>query len=74
MKKLLFLILLSLAFKGFSQNIPPPFINYQNVLYDYDVKRANPNTPLFNQSFSTFVINNDELGSLLTIIIELCEL
>jgi hypothetical protein len=65
MKKLLFttLIFLSLAFAGFSQTIPPPYINYQAVLYD--VNSANPNTPLTNQSFTTFVNINDELGDLL---------
>jgi hypothetical protein len=65
MKKLLFLslIMLSLAFASFSQTIPPPYINYQAVLYD--VNGANPNSPLTNQSFSTFVNINDELGNLL---------
>jgi hypothetical protein len=65
MKKLLFtsLFLLSLAFAGFSQTIPPPYINYQAVLYD--LNGANPNSPLTNQSFSTFVNINDELGNLL---------
>ena len=65
MKKLLFttLIFLSLAFAGFSQTIPPPYINYQAVLYD--VNSPNPNTPLTNQSFTTFVNINDELGDLL---------
>jgi hypothetical protein len=65
MKKLLFttLIFLSLAFVGFSQTIPPPYINYQAVLYD--VNGANPNNPLINQSFTTFVNINDELGNLL---------
>ena len=65
MKKLLFasLIMLSLAFAGFSQTIPPPYINYQAVLYD--VNGTNPNSPLTNQSFSTFVNINDELGNLL---------
>ena len=64
MKKLLFttLIFLSLAFVGFSQTIPPPYINYQAVLYD--VNSANPNTPLTNQSFTTFVNINDELNEL----------
>ena len=64
MKKLLFttLIFLSLAFAGFSQTIPPPYINYQAVLYD--VNSANPNTPLTNQSFTTFVNINDELNEL----------
>ncbi len=46
-----------------AQTIPPPFINYQAVLYD--VNGANPNNPLINQSFSTFVNINDELGNLL---------
>jgi uncharacterized protein (TIGR02145 family) len=65
LKKLLFtlLILLSLAFVGFSQTIPPPFINYQAVLYD--INGANPNAPIVNQSFTTFVNINDELGNLL---------
>ncbi len=65
MKKRLFtsLFLLSLAFSSFSQTIPPPFVNYQAVLYD--VNGANPNSPLTNQSFSTFVNINDELGNLL---------
>ena len=64
MKKLLFttLIFLSLAFAGFSQTIPPPYINYQAVLYD--VNSASPNTPLTNQSFTTFVNINDELNEL----------
>jgi hypothetical protein len=47
----------------FSQTIPPPYINYQAVLYD--VNGTNPNLPLTNQSFSTFVNINDELGNLL---------
>ena len=65
MKKLLFttLIFLSLAFVGFSQTIPPPYINYQAVLYD--VNSANPNTPLTDTSFTTFVNINDDLGNLL---------
>jgi hypothetical protein len=65
MKKLLFttLIFLSLAFAGFSQTIPPPFINYQAVLYD--VNGSTPNSPLTNQSFSTFVNINNETGDLL---------
>jgi hypothetical protein len=65
MKKLLFtsLIMLQLAFVGFSQTTPPSFINYQKVLFD--VNAANPNAPLSNQSFSTFVNINDELGNLL---------
>ena len=63
MKKLLFTPFLFLVFVGFSQTIPPPYINYQAVLYD--VNSANPNTPLTNQSFTTFVNINDELGNLL---------
>ena len=63
MKKLLFTPFLFLVFVGFSQTIPPPYINYQAVLYD--VNSANPNTPLTNQSFTTFVNINDELGYLL---------
>jgi uncharacterized protein (TIGR02145 family) len=46
-----------------AQTIPPPYINYQKVLYD--VNSTNPNTPLTNQSFTTFVNINDELGNLL---------
>jgi hypothetical protein len=46
-----------------AQTIPPPYINYQAVLYD--VNGANPNNPLINQSFTTFVNINDELGNLL---------
>jgi hypothetical protein len=69
MKKLLFLLTISLlSFVNCptslnAQTIPPPFINYQAVLYD--VNGANPNNPLTNQSFSTFVNINDELGNLL---------
>jgi hypothetical protein len=77
MKKLLFLLTLSLGSlrralciallsalsSAYAQTIPPPFINYQAVLYD--VNGANPNNPLINQSFSTFVNINDELGNLL---------
>jgi hypothetical protein len=65
MKKLLFtsFILLSLAFVGFSQTIPPPYINYQAVLYD--VNGSNPNAVLANQSFATYVNIQDELGNLL---------
>jgi hypothetical protein len=62
MKNLLFTSFLFIVFAGFSQTIPPPYINYQAVLYD--VNGANPNTPLSNQSFSTFVNINDELGNL----------
>jgi hypothetical protein len=68
MKKLLFLAISLLSFVNCptslnAQTIPPPFINYQAVLYD--VNGANPNNPLTNQSFSTFVNINDELGNLL---------
>jgi len=71
MKKLLFLLTLSLSLgsrlsalsSAYAQTIPPPYINYQAVLYD--VNGANPNNPLINQSFSTFVNINDELGNLL---------
>jgi hypothetical protein len=69
MKKLLFLLTISLLSFVFcptslnAQTIPPPFINYQAVLYD--VNGANPNNPLINQSFTTFVNINDELGNLL---------
>jgi hypothetical protein len=79
MKKLLFLLTLSVSLCSlrralciallsalsfaYAQTIPPPYINYQAVLYD--VNGANPNSPLTNQSFSTFVNINDELGNLL---------
>jgi hypothetical protein len=46
-----------------SQTIPPPFINYQAVLYD--VNNPTPNAVFANQSFQTFVNINDELGNLL---------
>ena len=68
MKKLLFLLTISLlSFVNCptslnAQTIPPPYINYQAVLYD--VNGANPNSPLINQSFTTFVNINDELGNL----------
>jgi len=68
MKKLLFLAISPLSFVFCqsslnAQTIPPPYINYQAVLYD--VNGTNPNNPLINQSFSTFVNINDELGNLL---------
>ena len=47
----------------FSQTIPPPYINYQAVLYD--VNGPNPNAVLANQSFATYVNIQDELGNLL---------
>jgi hypothetical protein len=46
-----------------SQTIPPPYINYQAVLYD--VNNPTPNAVFTNQSFQTFVNINDELGNLL---------
>jgi hypothetical protein len=46
-----------------SQTIPPPYINYQAVLYD--VNNPSPNAVFANQSFQTFVNINDELGNLL---------
>jgi hypothetical protein len=58
--------LLSLVFCPLSlhsQTIPPPFINYQAVLYD--VNNPIPNSVFANQSFQTFVNINDELGNLL---------
>ena len=64
MKKLFFLFALVCFTKiSFSQTIPPPYINYQAVLYD--VNGANPNAVLANQSFSTYVNIQDELGNLL---------
>jgi len=69
MKKQLFFVILVLCSmliapcSANAQTIPPPYINYQAVLYD--VNGANPNNPLTNQSFSTFVNINDELGNLL---------
>jgi hypothetical protein len=69
MKKLLLpfaLSLLSLVVSPLSaksQTIPPPFINYQAVLYD--VNNPTPNAVFSNQSFQTFVNISDELGNLL---------
>jgi hypothetical protein len=62
-RQALCIVLLFIKFAGFSQTIPPSFINYQKVLFD--VNAANPNAPLSNQSFTTFVNINDELGNLL---------
>jgi uncharacterized protein (TIGR02145 family) len=62
----LFICLLSLVFCRSSlhaQTIPPPYINYQAVLYD--VNNPIPNSVFANQSFQTFVNINDELGNLL---------
>jgi hypothetical protein len=63
LRRALCIVLLYLPCAAYTQTIPPPFINYQAVLYD--VNGANPNNPLINQSFSTFVNINDELGNLL---------
>ncbi len=46
-----------------SQTIPPPYINYQAVLFD--VNGPNPNAVFSNQSFLTYVNIQDELGNLL---------
>jgi uncharacterized protein (TIGR02145 family) len=62
----MFICLLSLVFSPLSlksQTIPPPFINYQAVLYD--VNNPTPNAVFSNQSFPTFVNISDELGNLL---------
>jgi hypothetical protein len=45
------------------QTIPPPFINYQAVLYDQS--SPIPNDPLDYENIQTFVNINDELGNLL---------
>jgi hypothetical protein len=65
MKHLIFLVLAIFIFveSGNTQTIPPPYINYQSILYD--VNGPNPNAVLANQSFSTYVIIQDELGNLL---------
>ncbi len=65
MKKNYFILFIAItfAFLGHSQTIPPPYINYQAVLYD--VNGPNPNAVLANQSFSTYVNIQDELGNLL---------
>jgi hypothetical protein len=61
---LLFIVIVSWPLvNSFSQTIPPPYINYQSVLYD--VNGSNPNAVLANQSFATYVNIQDELGSLL---------
>jgi uncharacterized protein (TIGR02145 family) len=46
-----------------SQTIPPPYINYQAVLYDQS--SPIPNDPLDYANIQTFVNINDELGNLL---------
>ncbi len=64
MKKWFFtFVLATMAFMGFSQTIPPPYINYQAILYD--VNGPNPNAPYALQSFPAFVNLSDELGNLL---------
>ena len=63
LRRALCIAMLSALSSAYAQTIPPPFINYQAVLYD--VNGANPNNPLINQSFTTFVNINDELGNLL---------
>jgi hypothetical protein len=65
MKKQFFILFIAItfAFLGYSQTIPPPYINYQAVLYD--VNGPNPNAVLANQSFATYVNIQDELGNLL---------
>jgi hypothetical protein len=63
MKKVLYLILFQLSFVGLSQTIPPPYINYQAILYD--VNGPNPNAPYALQSFPAYINLNDELGNLL---------
>jgi hypothetical protein len=65
-KKLLVLFIALTGLKQtsvYSQTIPPPYINYQAVLYD--VNGPNPNAVLANQSFPTYVNIQDELGNLL---------
>jgi uncharacterized protein (TIGR02145 family) len=69
MKNLLFsleLSLLSLVFCPSSllaQTIPPPYINYQAVLFDLSSSVAND--PFENENVPTFVNIRDELGNLL---------
>jgi uncharacterized protein (TIGR02145 family) len=69
MKKILLSLMLALCSmlyvpcSAYAQTIPPPYINYQAVLYD--VNGTNPNAVLANQSFPTFVNIQDELGNLL---------
>jgi hypothetical protein len=63
MKILLSLLTFIAVFNGFSQTIPPPFINYQATLYD--VNGPNPNAPYANQSFPAFVNITNELGVLI---------
>ncbi len=62
-KNFLATLLFLIAFTGFSQTIPPPYINYQAILYD--VNGPNPNAPFVLQSFPAYVNLSDELGNLL---------
>jgi hypothetical protein len=57
------LIILSFATFAQSQTIPPPYINYQAVLYD--VNGPNPNAVLATTNLATYVNIQDELGNLL---------
>ena len=63
MKNIFLLFAFFFSFFAFTQTIPPPYINYQAVLYD--VNGPNPNAVLANQSFATYVNIQDELGNLL---------
>ena len=63
LREILCIAMLYVSCSVYAQTTPPPYINYQKVLYD--VNGANPDTPLTNQSFTTFVNINDELGNLL---------
>jgi hypothetical protein len=60
---LILLFLLFVLGNSYAQTIPPPYINYQAVLYD--VNSTTPNAVLANQSFQTFVNIQDQLGNLL---------
>jgi hypothetical protein len=65
MQKLVITLVLSYLHlvSGYSQTIPPPYINYQSIIYD--VNGSDPNAVLANQSFATYVNIQDELGTLL---------
>ena len=63
LRRALCIAMLYVTCYAYAQTIPPPYINYQAVLYD--VNSANPNAVLANQSFPTFVNIQDELGNLL---------
>ena len=62
-KDFLSTLLFFIAFTSLSQTIPPPYINYQAILYD--VSGPNPNAPFALQSIPTYVNLSDELGNLL---------